>query len=71
MTCPVVIAPERIDRCAGGKLNGTKLPVADGDIADFSIVLAREGDGLSLVLVDLAGAQAATQRQPGGVACSR
>ena len=41
---------------AGGKLNGTKLPVADGDIADFSIVLAREGDSLSLVLVDLAGA---------------
>ena len=40
---------------AGGKLNGTKLPVADGDIADFSIVLAREGDGLSLVLVDLTG----------------
>jgi alkylation response protein AidB-like acyl-CoA dehydrogenase len=42
-------------RFAGGKLNGTKLPVADGDIADFCIVLAREGDGLSLVLVDLAG----------------
>jgi acyl-CoA dehydrogenase len=41
---------------SNGKLNGTKLPVADGDIADFSIVLAREGDGLSLVLVDLAGA---------------
>jgi alkylation response protein AidB-like acyl-CoA dehydrogenase len=40
---------------AGGKLNGTKLPVADGDIADFCIVLTREGDGLSLVLVDLAG----------------
>jgi alkylation response protein AidB-like acyl-CoA dehydrogenase len=41
---------------ADGKLNGTKLPVADGDIADFSIVLAREGDGLSLILVDLAKA---------------
>ena len=41
---------------ADGKLNGTKLPVSDGDIADFSIVLAREGDGLSLVLVDLTNA---------------
>jgi len=41
---------------ADGKLKGTKLPVADGDIAHFSIVLAREGDGLSLVLVDLTGA---------------
>jgi alkylation response protein AidB-like acyl-CoA dehydrogenase len=36
-----------------GKLSGTKLPVADGDIADFAIVLAKEGKGLSLVIVDL------------------
>ncbi len=41
---------------ADGKLNGTKLPVSDGDIANFSVVLAREGDGLSLVLVDLTSA---------------
>ncbi|MFT5441317.1 MAG: acyl-CoA dehydrogenase [Myxococcota bacterium] len=41
---------------ADGKLSGTKFPVADGDIADFAIVLAKEGDGLSLVIVDLTGA---------------
>ncbi|HEB89994.1 MAG TPA: acyl-CoA dehydrogenase [Deltaproteobacteria bacterium] len=41
---------------ADGKLSGTKLPVADGDVADFAIVLAREGDGLSLAIVDLTGA---------------
>jgi len=40
---------------ADGKLSGTKLPVADGVIADFAIVLAKEGKGLSLVIVDLAG----------------
>jgi len=38
---------------ADGKLNGTKLPVADGNVADFAIVLANEGDDLSLVVVDL------------------
>jgi acyl-CoA dehydrogenase len=38
---------------ADGKLSGTKLPVADGDVADFAIVLAKEGDSLSLVIVDL------------------
>ncbi len=40
---------------ANGKLSGTKLPVADGDLADFAIVLAKEGDGHSLVIVDLSG----------------
>lgn len=40
----------------GGKLSGTKAPVADGQIADFAIVLAKEGGGLSLCLVDLSGA---------------
>ncbi|ONF97721.1 acyl-CoA dehydrogenase family protein [Sphingomonas jeddahensis] len=39
---------------ANGTLNGAKLPVLDGDIADVAIVLAKEGDSLSLVLVDLA-----------------
>lgn len=39
---------------ADGKLSGTKLPVADGDLANFAIVLAKEGSGLSLVIVDLA-----------------
>ena len=38
---------------ADGKLSGTKLPVPDGDTADFAIVLANEGDGQSLVIVDL------------------
>ncbi|MGE0829267.1 MAG: acyl-CoA dehydrogenase family protein [Hyphomonadaceae bacterium] len=39
----------------GGALSGVKLPVTDGDIAHFAIVLAKEGPGLSLTLVDLAG----------------
>jgi alkylation response protein AidB-like acyl-CoA dehydrogenase len=43
-----------------GRLTGTKLPVADGDIADFALVAARgEGDAaqaISLYLVDLRGA---------------
>lgn len=38
----------------GRALSGKKAPVLDGDIADVAIVLAREGDALSLVLVDLA-----------------
>jgi alkylation response protein AidB-like acyl-CoA dehydrogenase len=36
-----------------GTLTGTKLPVSEGDVADFAIVLAKEDAGLSLVLVDL------------------
>ncbi len=43
----------------GGKLDGTKMPVADGMAADFAIVLARTGDdgerSLSLAIVDLTG----------------
>jgi alkylation response protein AidB-like acyl-CoA dehydrogenase len=39
----------------GGKLSGTKLPVLDGDIADFAVVAARDGGNLSLFLVDLTG----------------
>ena len=37
----------------GSKLSGTKLPVTDGDVATHAIVLAKEGSGASLVLVDL------------------
>jgi alkylation response protein AidB-like acyl-CoA dehydrogenase len=37
----------------GSKLSGIKIPVTDGDIAAHAVVLAREGGGLSLVLVDL------------------
>jgi len=46
-------------RFHGGKLSGTKVPVADGMDAQFAIVLARTGEepgerALSLALVDLA-----------------
>lgn len=37
----------------GSFLSGIKIPVTDGDIADFAVVLAREGASTSLVLVDL------------------
>ena len=42
-------------RVANGKLNGTKLPVPDGEIADFAIVAADGPDSgeASLYLVDL------------------
>ncbi|WP_300381549.1 acyl-CoA dehydrogenase family protein [Henriciella sp.] len=39
----------------GSKVSGTKIPVTDGDIATHAIVLAKEGSGASLVLVDLTG----------------
>ncbi len=37
------------------QLTGTKLPVMAGDVANFAVVVARHGAGLSLVLVDLEG----------------
>ena len=48
-------------RARDGKLSGTKMPVADGDVADFAVVAARTADGagddsLSLFLVSLKGA---------------
>jgi acyl-CoA dehydrogenase len=46
-------------RAKDGTLSGTKLPVADGDVADVAVVAARTGDGgdgsLSLFLVNLKG----------------
>jgi alkylation response protein AidB-like acyl-CoA dehydrogenase len=39
----------------GSNLTGTKIPVTDGDIATHAVVLAKEGTGASLVLVDLTG----------------
>jgi acyl-CoA dehydrogenase len=40
-------------RVAGGKLNGTKWPVADGGIADIAVVAARdETDAIALFIVD-------------------
>ncbi|HAH08784.1 MAG TPA: acyl-CoA dehydrogenase, partial [Alphaproteobacteria bacterium] len=43
-----------------GKLDGRKVPVTDGGVADFAVVVARSGDGrgprdISLALVDLKG----------------
>jgi alkylation response protein AidB-like acyl-CoA dehydrogenase len=35
-----------------GKISGCKLPVTDGDVADFVVVAAKSGDGLSLYIVD-------------------
>jgi acyl-CoA dehydrogenase len=43
-----------------GLLTGTKLPVADGDIADFAIVVAKESESVSAYLVDL-GASGVTR----------
>ncbi len=40
---------------ADGKLSGTKLPVADGSIADLAVVPALESGKPGLFLVDLAG----------------
>jgi len=37
----------------GSTLNGVKIPVTDGDCADWAVVVAKEGSGVSLVLVDL------------------
>ena len=42
-------------KVSGGKLSGTKLPVADGMAAARAVVLAKGEDGLSLYLVDLRG----------------
>jgi alkylation response protein AidB-like acyl-CoA dehydrogenase len=39
-----------------GTLSGVKIPVTDGDCADYAVVAAREGAGVSLVLVDLSQA---------------
>jgi alkylation response protein AidB-like acyl-CoA dehydrogenase len=48
-------------RATGGKISGAKLPVLDGDAADFAVVAARTGSSndrrsISLYLVDLKGA---------------
>ncbi|MEE4299275.1 MAG: acyl-CoA dehydrogenase family protein [Pseudomonadales bacterium] len=41
---------------AAGQVTGTKIPVPDGDVADFAIVIARDSDDASsLYLVDLTG----------------
>lgn len=40
---------------ADGTLSGEKLPVPDGDVADFAVVVAGSAAGVSFVLVDLDG----------------
>ena len=51
-----VLTEARISaKVSGGKLSGTKLPVADGMAAARAVVLAKGEDGLSLYLVDLRG----------------
>jgi alkylation response protein AidB-like acyl-CoA dehydrogenase len=56
------VTPRTIKASAsGGTITGTKIPVADGDIADFAIVAARSASGndergISLFVVDLNGA---------------
>jgi alkylation response protein AidB-like acyl-CoA dehydrogenase len=54
---PGPLSPDHIS-CVfeNGLLTGVKIPVADGDIATHAIVLAKDGSGLSLVLVDLTSA---------------
>jgi alkylation response protein AidB-like acyl-CoA dehydrogenase len=43
-------------RCEGGRITGSKLPVPDGDVADYAVVAARDGSGVSLYLVSLSEA---------------
>ncbi|MFT7686807.1 MAG: acyl-CoA dehydrogenase [Candidatus Azotimanducaceae bacterium] len=54
--------PSNLSTIGGDKLSGIKVPVADGDIANFCIVVAKSatGDGASLYIVDLD--QAGVQR---------
>jgi acyl-CoA dehydrogenase len=46
----------------GNRLRGVKAPVPDGDVADVAIVSARGPRGISLWLVDLAGAGVRRER---------
>jgi len=48
--CAAAQVATRFER---GVLSGTKLPVLDGSVADFAVVVARTERGPSLVLVDL------------------
>src|SRR5579871_2084526 len=58
---PGAVLPKNIrTTLKGGKLNGKKIAVIDGPIADYAVVLARASDepgerGLQLALVDLKG----------------
>jgi acyl-CoA dehydrogenase len=49
--------PDRVETNFDGKtVTGTKTPIFDADVADFAIVVAKQGDGAAVVLVDLSGA---------------
>ncbi|MGH7372932.1 MAG: acyl-CoA dehydrogenase family protein [Candidatus Rokuibacteriota bacterium] len=53
---PHVATPANLTtRAAGARVSGAKVPVADGDVADFAVVVAADGEGgrASLFLVDL------------------
>jgi alkylation response protein AidB-like acyl-CoA dehydrogenase len=53
---PGALSPETVAASVeGGRLTGVKLPVTDGDIADVAVVLACDGAGHGLFLVDLHG----------------
>ncbi len=54
---PQVATPANLaTRADGARLTGVKVPVADGDVADFAVVLASAGASrASLFLVDLKG----------------
>ena len=54
---PQVATPANLaTRAEGTRLSGTKVPVTDGDVADFAVVLAAQGAGRAgLFLVDLKG----------------
>ena len=47
---------------SGDRLTGTKVGVPDGHTADFAVVVARSGDGVSLALVELGGPGVEKQR---------
>ena len=60
-------------RIEGGALSGEKVPVLDGDVADFAIVAAQSsgpGGGLSLALVDL-DAKGVSRERVGSIDPSR
>jgi alkylation response protein AidB-like acyl-CoA dehydrogenase len=53
---PQVATPANLTtRAAGARVSGAKVPVADGDVADFAVVVAADGERgrASLFLVDL------------------
>ena len=57
---PHVATPANLSaRANNGRISGIKVPVMDGDVADFAVVVARTSEdaarGLSLFLVDLKG----------------